>query len=84
MDYLKSNYDDVLIVTYNKIIKQDLKLGLETPIKTVIVKDYERNNAIHESEIEDSIKLYVRDLNFEILNGYVTTRNMYPCFFLIN
>jgi hypothetical protein len=87
INYIDSNYDDVVILTYNRVIKKDLDLDLVNPIKSIIVKDYESNCSIHGNEIKEDIKYYFRDLNFRSLsNGesFYERRNLYPCFFLVN
>jgi hypothetical protein len=87
MNYINSDYDDVVILTYNRVIKKDLDIDLVNPIKSIIVKDYESNISIHGKEMEEKIKLYFRNLNFHRLydgESFHERRNLYPCFFLVN
>jgi hypothetical protein len=87
INYINDRYEDVLIMTYNMVMKKDLDRPLANPIKSIIVKDYETNRTIYGQGMEDEIKLYFRDLNFRHLyNGesFVERRDLYPCFFLIN
>jgi len=87
INYIESNYDDVVVLTYNRVMKKDLDINLANPIKSIIVKDYESNLSIHGKEMENEIKLYFQSLNFSRLydgDSFVERRNLYPCFFLVN
>jgi hypothetical protein len=88
IDYVSFQSDDVIKLTYNNILDEKFShVGLESPIKAAIIKDYESNREMHGIHIEEKIKCFIRNVNYDALLGrgeYFETRNMYPCFFLIN
>ena len=87
LNYLTYTYSDVVKLTYNRVMSKNLEIELANPIKSIIVKDYEMIKNIHGSRTEESIKLYIRELNFKYTNSegeYFDTRTLYPCFFLVN
>jgi len=85
--HLNPEYEDVVTVTYNRVISKDFNLDLANPIKSIIVKDYEVNRSQHGNAVEDEIKVYFRDLNYSKMcdgDAYTIRRDLYPCFFLVN
>jgi hypothetical protein len=87
LNYLNNSYSNVVKLTYNNVMSENLELELANPIKSIIVKDYEINKDLHGNRTEESIKRYIRDLNFKYSHHegeYFDTRTLYPCFFLVN
>jgi len=87
INYLHNSYDNVVTITYNKVMSKDFSLDLANPINSIIVKDYEVNCSLHGEDIGNEIKIYFRDLNFHKMNdgnSYAARRGLYPCFFLVN
>jgi hypothetical protein len=86
LNYLKNSYSNVVKITYNRVMSENLELELANPIKSIIVKDYEINKDIHGKKTEYHIKQYIRNLNFKCSNEgeYFDVRTSYPCFFLVN
>ena len=87
INFLTNNYDDVISLTYNRVMKKDFALDLANPISSIIIKDYESNRLIYGEDMESEIKTSFRSLNLQaVYNGesFIEQRNLYPCFFLIN
>jgi hypothetical protein len=87
INFIGNRYNDVVSLTYNRIFSKNLKLELENPIKSIIVKDYEVNKQIHGENMEEEIKISFHALNFKTVysgSSIVEQRNSYPCFFLVN
>jgi hypothetical protein len=87
INFLSNDYDNVVSLTYNRIFGKDFDLDLENPIKSIIVKDYESNKAIHGEDIEEDLKVSFQRMNFKSSydgDSFIERRNLYPCFFLIN
>jgi hypothetical protein len=87
INFLTNSYDDVISLTYNRVMKKDFALDLANPISSIIIKDYESNRLIYGEDMESEIKTSFRSLNLRtVYNGesFIEQRNLYPCFFLIN
>jgi hypothetical protein len=88
MNYIEFQSSDLIKLTYNRILQEETTtLGIESPIKAIIVKDYESSKETYGLQIEDKIKAYVQNVNYYSLLGrgeYFETRNLFPCFFLVN
>ena len=64
VNYLEFQSSDLIKLTYNSIMQEKTTtLGIENPIKAIIVKDYEINRETYGRHIEEKIKTYIRNVN---------------------